>query len=58
MEAIVVLSVMGIAAVLLFLGICLNAREREQDAETLDKGDAYHARSDPTRGPEGSPPTK
>lgn len=44
-EGIEYLSIMGIAAALLFLGNRVNAREREQDAETLDKGgDAYHVR--------------
>ena len=48
MEA-AVLSIIGVVIVLFLLGICVNAREQEQETRTQDKGDAYRLRDQSTR---------
>jgi len=46
MEIVAILClVMG----LLLVGVCVAAREQEQQRRTKDKGDAYRLRSDSTR---------
>ena len=43
MEA-TVLSIIGFVIALFLRGICMNAREQEQETRTQDKGDAYRLR--------------
>jgi hypothetical protein len=48
------LTVAGIAMALLILGVCVAAREREQETRTLGKRDAYRSRPDLTPRPAAS----